>query len=98
MNLLKHSVGPRIISLSSIPLLCVLLITVVAQRGLSKGLLTRKPSVELQASTTKITYPCPPDFLSISRSCPSTADLQVGLTSIAKDFNKQPSYVYTVTA
>jgi hypothetical protein len=69
----------------------------MAQQGSANGLLKKKPSVVLQASTTKITYPCPPDFYSISRSCPSAADLQVGLTSIAKDFNKQPLYAHTVT-
>jgi hypothetical protein len=98
MNFLKRRFGQRTISLSATPLLCVLLITVVTQKGVSKGRLTRKPSVELQASTTKITYPCPPDFSSISRSCPSTADLQVGLTSIPRDFSKQPAYAYTVAA
>jgi hypothetical protein len=69
----------------------------MSQKGSSNGLLKKKPSVVLQASTTLITYPCPPNGHSISRSCPSTADLQVGLTSTAKDFNKQPVYAYTVT-
>ena len=91
MNFLKR----RIIALSATPLLCVLLITVVAQQGISKGL-NRNPSVELQASTTLITYPCPPGGRSVSGSCPSTLNLQVALTAIAKDFNKQPSYAYTV--
>lgn len=98
MNFLKRRFGSRIISLSATPLLCALLIAVVAQKGVSKGLLTKKPSVELQASTRKITYPCPPGFLSMSRTCPSTADLQVGLMSIPRDFSKQPTYIYTVAA
>ena len=96
MNFLTRRFGLCIISVSATSLLCVLLIAVVAQKGVSKGLLTQKPSVELQVSTTKITYPCPPGGISISGSCPSTPDFQVALTSIAKDFNKQPSYTYTV--
>jgi hypothetical protein len=96
MSFLKRRF-PLIIPLSATSLLCVLLIALVAQQGVSKGL-SRKPSVELQASTTKITYPCPPGFISMSRSCPSTADLHVGLTSIPRDFSKQPAYVYTVAA
>ena len=98
MSFLKRRFGQRIISVPATPLLCVLLITVAAQKGVAKGLLTSKPSVELQASTTKITYPCPPGFLSKFRSCPSTPSFQVALTSTAKDFNKQPAYVYSVTA
>ena len=82
---------------SWIALLCVLLASVMPHNGSSHGLLKKKPSVVLQASTTKITYPCPPNGHSISRSCPLTADFQVALTAIAKDFNKQPLYVYTVT-
>jgi len=97
VSFLKRRCGQRIISVSATPLLCVLLITVAAQKGVAKGLLTRKPSVELQASTTKITYPCPPGGNSVSGSCPSTPNFQVALTSIAKDFNKQPSYAYTVS-
>jgi hypothetical protein len=98
MNFLKQRSGLRIISLSSTLLLCVLLASVMTQKGSSNGLLKNKPSVVLQASTTKFTYPCPPDGRSISGSCPSTADLQVALTSTARDFNKQPVYAYTVTA
>ena len=96
MNFLKRGIGARIISLSATPLLCVSLITVLAQKVVSKELLTQKPSVELHASTTLITYPCPPGGNSVSGSCPSTPNFQVALTSIAKDFNKQPSYTYTV--
>jgi hypothetical protein len=51
----------------------------------------------LQASTTLITLPCPPDSLSNSDSCPSTSVIQVGLTAVAKDFNEQLIYAYTVT-
>jgi hypothetical protein len=98
MNLLEPHSGLRIISLSSTSLLCVLLVALMAQKGSSNELLKTKPSVVLQASTTKITYPCPPDFFSMSRSCPSTADLRIALTSIPKDFSKQPVYAYTVAA
>jgi hypothetical protein len=90
--------GLRIISLSATSLLCVLLGSVLVQKGSSNGALKKKPSVVLQASATKIMYPCPPDFYNISRSCPSTADLRVELTSIPKDFSKQPAYAYTVAA
>jgi hypothetical protein len=69
----------------------------MAPQGLPHGLLKNKPSVVLQASTTSITLPCPTDAISSSGSCPHTADLQVALTSVAKDFNKQPSYAYSVT-
>ena len=96
MNFLKQRPGLWITSLSATSLLCVLLASVMAQNGSSNGLLKRKPSVVLQASTTLITLPCPTDGHSISGSCPSTADLQVALTSIAKDFSKQPLYAYTV--
>ena len=96
MKFLKQRPGLRIVSLSATSLLCVLLASVMAQKGSSNGLLRRKPSVVLQASTTTITYPCAPDWHSSSGSCPSIADLQVALTSMAKDFNKQPLYAYTV--
>ena len=98
MKFLKQRSGLRLVSLSAASLLCVLLASLMAQKGSSNGLLKKKPSVVLQASTTKITYPCPPDFYSISRSCPSTAELQVGLTSMPRDFSKQPAYAYTVAA
>lgn len=93
MNRLKQPSIPRIIFHFFTSLLCVLLVSVLAQNGVLK----KKPSVELQASTTLITYPCPPDGHSISRSCPSTADLHVVLTAVTKAFNKQPVYVYTVS-
>jgi hypothetical protein len=97
MLFLKQRSGLRIIFLSATSLLCVLLASVMTQKGSSKGLLKKKPSVVLQASTTLITYPCPPDGHSMSGSCPSTADLQVALTAMAKDFNKPPLYAYAVT-
>ena len=96
MNILKQRSGLRIISLSSIPMLCVLLSSVMTPQGFSDGLLKKKPSVVLQASTTSITLPCPPSDYSFSRSCPSDVDLQVALTAVAKDFTKQSAYVYTV--
>ncbi len=98
MNFLRQGSGLRVISLAAISTLCILLASVMTQNGSSTGLLKKKPSVVLQSSTTKITYPCPPDFYSISRSCPSNVDLQVALTAQAKDFNKQILYAYTVDA
>ncbi len=97
MNFLKQRSGLRIISLSATSLLCVLLASVMAQKGSSNGLLKKKPSVVLQTSMTSITYPCPPGGNSMSGSCPTTANFQVALTSMAKDVNKQPVYAYTVT-
>lgn len=97
MNLLNQRSGLRIISLSATRLLCLLFASVMAPQGLPQGSLKKKPSVVLQASTTSITLPCPTDAISSSGSCPHTADLRVALTSIAKDFNKQPLYRYTVT-
>ncbi len=98
MNFLRQRSGLRVISLAATSTLCILLASVMTQNGSSTGLLKKKPSVVLQSSTTKITYPCPPDFYSISRACPSTADFQIGLTSIPRDFSKQPAYAYTVAA
>jgi hypothetical protein len=98
MNSLKRHPSVRIAILFVSSVLCVLLALVVARQSLSSGLLKKKPSVELHASTTSITYPCPSDGHSISRSCPSTANLQVALTAMAKNFNKQPLYAYTVVA
>jgi hypothetical protein len=97
MNFLKQRSGLRIISVSATSLLCILLASVITQNGSSTGLLKKKPSVVLQASTTTLRLPCPPDDHSISRSCPPN-DFQVALTSIAKDFHKQPLFVYTVGA
>jgi len=77
MSFLKHRFSQRIVSVPTTLLLCLSLITAATQKGVAKGLLTRKPSVELQSSTTKITYPCPPGFLSSSPSCPATPNFQV---------------------
>ena len=96
MNFLKQRSGLRIISLSTTALLCILLASVMTQKGSSNELLKKKPSVVLQASTTTLTLPCPPDFHSISRSCPSNLDPQIALTAIANGFNKQARYAYTV--
>ncbi|MDX6442997.1 MAG: hypothetical protein QOH71_71 [Blastocatellia bacterium] len=97
MNLLKQRSSLRIISHSATSLLCVLLASVVAQKGSSNGLLKEKPSVVLQASKTLIMFPCPPSGRSISGSCPTTTDLQVPLTSTARGFNKELVYAYTVS-
>lgn len=96
MNFLKQRPGIRIASLSAATVLCVLLASIMAQKGSSKGLLKKKPSAVLEASTPSVTLPCPTTGHSISGSCPSTGDLQVALTSLAEGFNKQLLYAYTV--
>ena len=83
-------------SFSAAPLLCVLLAS-ANQDGFSNGLLKAKPSVELHASKTLMTYPCPPGAHSHSGSCPTSNDVNAALTSFPKGFNKQALYVYTVT-
>jgi hypothetical protein len=60
MNSLKQRSGIRITFRLATSLLCVLLASVMAQKGSSNGLLKKRPSVVLQASTTLITFPCPP--------------------------------------
>lgn len=97
MNFLKQRSGLRLISLAATSLLCVSLASVMAPKGSSNRLLKKKPSVVLQASTTLITLPCPPDARSNSDSCSSTSVVQVGLTAVAKDFNGQLIYAYAVT-
>ena len=97
LHFLKQRSGFRLISLAATSLLCVLLASVIAPKGSSNRLMKKKPSVVLQASTTSITLPCPPDAHSISDSCPSTSVVQVGLTAVAKDFNEQLTYAYAVT-
>src|SRR5262249_52987800 len=74
-----------------------MLLLVLLQNVISTGWLTTKPSGELQASKTFLTYPCPPHCRRISHSCPSTNDLEVGLTALTRNFSKQLVYVYTVT-
>src|SRR5258708_4232644 len=98
MNFLRQRSALPVISLAATSTLCILLASVMTQNGSSTGLLKKKPSVVLQSSTTKITYPCPPDFYSSSRACPSNVDLQVAVTAQARDFNKQTLYAYTVDA
>src|SRR5438046_1005425 len=82
INFLKQRSGVRIILALVISALCFSLVSMTSQKGASKGRLNKKPSVAFQASTTSITYPCPPDFQSFSHSCPVTADFQVALTAI----------------
>lgn len=97
MNVLRQPSSLGIGFVSGTALLCALLASAMAPKAASTGLLKTKPSVELQASKTLLTYPCPPDWHSISRSCPSTADLQIALTAVARDFNKQSVYAYAVS-
>lgn len=86
----------RIISLAAALLLCVLLAS-ANQDGFSNGLLKAKPSVELHASKTLITYGCVRGMHSHSGSCPPIYDVNVALTSITTSFNKEAVYVYKVT-
>ncbi len=97
MNFLKQPSSQRINLFSVTALLCVLLACVWAQSGASHELVGMKPSVELQVSKTLLTYPCGSGSYSISRSCPSTFDLQVSLTAVTKDFKKQSVFTYTVS-
>lgn len=97
MNVLKQLSSLRIVSCLTTSLLCVLLASAITPGGASNKLLKKKPSVELQASTTLITYPCPPSGRSASGSCPATADFQVALRAVTKTSNKQSVYSYTVT-
>ena len=97
MTLLKESSSRRIISLFSSSFLCVMFASAMAPKESSARLLKTKPSVELQASKTLITYPCQPDWHSMSGACPSEVDPQVALTAVTKAFSKQSVYVYTVS-
>ena len=95
MNFLKRASSPRTIYLVAVSL-CILLAFAMARNTTSNASL-RKPSVELQASKTVITYPCPPNSISLSGGCPTTADFQVALTVVTKGFDKKSVYVYTVS-
>jgi hypothetical protein len=97
MNFLKQRSSLRILLLSATTLLCAFLGSVLPENGASRGLVRTKPAVELQVSKTLLTHPCQPDSHSISRACPSTADLQVALTVVTKDFNKPSVYAYAVS-
>jgi hypothetical protein len=96
MDFQQHRFGFRIIA-SAIALLCVVAASVMIQVRASNGLVTKKPSVELRASQTLITIPCPPNSRSRSGSCSAELDRRVGLTTLARDFNKQAVYKYSVT-
>jgi hypothetical protein len=95
MKFLRLSSSLRTVFIVGAAVLGVLLPAVMARHEASNGFLGKKPSVVLQASKTSVTYPCPPRFHSTSRSCPTTVDMQVALTSLAKGFSK-PTYSYNV--
>ena len=78
-------------------MLCVVLASEMVQHRASTELLNAKPSVELRASKTVLTISCPPGGCSASRTCPTTADLQVSLTATSRGLSKKSVYVYTVT-
>jgi len=82
---------------SAMALLCALLASIMIQVRASDHLAGKGPSVELRASRTSITFPCPPCMHSRSRSCAADFDPRVKLTAIADGFNKQVVYKYSVT-
>lgn len=96
MKALNHS-RICISFISFAALLCVLLASLMIQRVSSNSFIRNNHTVELHASKTTITYPCPPDSYSASRTCPSDIDLHVALTSTVKGFNKEAYYAYTAT-
>lgn len=83
----------RVLWFTLILVTSVLLISLTSYRGSSKEL--AKPSVTLSASTTSVVLPCPPG--QTSQTCPTVANLTVGLVAVAADFKKNPMYTYTVT-
>ena len=88
----------RIVLLATTLLLDVLFACVIPQSASSAAWLGGKPTVALHASKTSITIPCPRGMGSISNSCPTDPERQIRLNSTARDFGKQPLYVYTVGA
>jgi len=88
----------HIVFLTTGPLVCVLLAFILTEISSADGLWMTKGSVVLHASRTLLIYPCPPGDRSVSGSCPTKLEFDVTLTSEAKDFHKQATYVYTVTA
>jgi len=95
MKFLRLSSSLRTVFIVGAAVLGVLLPAVMARHEASNGFLGKKPSVVLQASKTSVTHPCPPGSHSTSRSCPTTVDMQVALTAVAKGFSK-PTYSYNV--
>jgi hypothetical protein len=97
MNFLNQASSLRNIFFAVGSMVCFVLASGMLQDGESAALLSAKRSVELRASKTVLTYPCPPGGCSASRTCPTTADFQVSLTATSRGLNKQSVYVYTVT-
>ena len=95
MSFAKHRFSLPII-ISAISLLCAVLALAMIHVRASIDL-AGKSSVELRASRTSITYPCPPGMLSMSRSCPTEFNARVSLTALASGFNKQAVYSYSAT-
>jgi hypothetical protein len=96
MNFAKHRFGLCMI-ISGITLLCVSLASVLIHVRAANDLYAKKPSVELRASRTSITLPCPPCMHSMSGSCPTEFDPRVRLTATADGFNERVVYSYSVT-
>ena len=94
MKFLRLSSNLRTVFIFGAPVLAVLLPAVMAKPEVSNALVG-KPSVVLHAAKTSIMYPCQPGWHSASRSCPTTVDMQVPLTTVARGFTK-PTYSYTV--
>src|SRR6185369_5344507 len=95
MKFLRLSSSFRRVLMFGAPVLGILLPAVMAKPEVSNALVGKKPSVVLQAAKTSIMYPCQPGWHSTSRSCPTTVDMQVPLTTVARGFTK-PTYSYTV--
>jgi hypothetical protein len=94
MKFLRLSSNLRTVFIFGAPVLAVLLPAVMAKPEVSNALVGKKPSVVLQAAKTSIMYPCQPGWHSASRSCPTTVDMQVPLTTVAKGFSKPTYFLY----
>ena len=94
MSFVKQRLGLRII-VSAISFLCAVVISAMIHVRASNDL-DGKPSVELRASRTSVTYPCPPGTRSLSGSCPTEFEARVSLRAFATGFNKQAAYSYSV--
>lgn len=96
MNSLNRRFDPLIL-VSAGALLCVLFASRMIQVEASNDVAAKRPSVELRASRTSITYPCPPCTHSMSRTCPAEFEPRVELTATAVGFNQRDVYSYAIT-
>jgi hypothetical protein len=96
MNSMNRQFRLSIIVLA-IVVLCVVFAPAMNEVWASHDLAGMKPSVELHASRTSITLPCPTSMHSISGSCPETFDASVSLNVAAEGFGQRAVYKYSVT-